>query len=91
MRLPDIDDVVRIKLDIPELALHRGDVGVVRSTWFAPSIAFEVEFQSDQDGQTRATRALFLPEQLASGDSDDAEDECDDDKVIADVGTFFVG
>jgi hypothetical protein len=91
MRLPDIDDVVRIRLDIPELALHRGDVGVVRSKWFAPSIAYEVEFQSDEDGETRSTRALLLPEQLAPGANDDADDENDQAKVIADVGTFFVG
>jgi hypothetical protein len=62
MRQPHVDDFVRLEQDIPELALHRGDVGVVRSTWFAPSIAFEVEFH--QIGHDYQTRALLLPDQL---------------------------
>jgi hypothetical protein len=41
--------------DIPELSLNRGEVGIVRSTWFAPSVAYEVEFRNiDRDYQTRA-------------------------------------
>ena len=44
MRLPRVDDVVRLTEDIPELALARGEVGVVRSTWFAPTVVYEVEF-----------------------------------------------
>jgi len=62
MRSPRIDDFVRLMSDIPELALSRGEVGVVRSTWFAPSIAYEVEFH--QIGHDYQTRALLLPEQL---------------------------
>jgi hypothetical protein len=62
MRKPHVDDFVRLMDDIPELALHRGEVGVVRSTWFAPSTAYEVEFH--QVGLTHETRALLLPEQL---------------------------
>lgn len=62
MRLPHIDDFVRLTLDIPELSLHRGEVGVVRSTWFAPSTAYEVEFHPV--GLSHETRALLLPEQL---------------------------
>ena len=62
MRTPHIDDFVRLQQDIPELALHRGAIGVVRSTWFAPSIAYEVEFH--QIGHDYQTRALLMPEQL---------------------------
>jgi Domain of unknown function (DUF4926) len=62
MRSPHIDDFVRLTTDIPELALIRGEIGVVRSTWFAPSVAYEVEFH--QIGHDYQTRALLLPEQL---------------------------
>jgi uncharacterized protein DUF4926 len=62
MRSPRIDDFVRLMSDIPELALSRGEVGVVRSTWFAPSVAYEVEFH--QIGHDYQTRALLLPEQV---------------------------
>jgi len=55
MRQPHIDDVVRLNQDIPELSLLRGQRGVIRSTWFAPSVAYEVEFvESDSDYGTRA-------------------------------------
>jgi Domain of unknown function (DUF4926) len=63
MRQPIVDDVVRLTQDIPELALCRGELGVVRSTWFAPSVAFEVEFQ--QFGHDYQTRALLMAEQVA--------------------------
>ncbi len=62
MRKPHIDDVVRLTQDIPELALIRGEVGVVRSTWFSPSVAYEVEFQ--QIGHDCQTRALLMEEQV---------------------------
>jgi hypothetical protein len=57
-----VDDFVRLTKDIPELSLHRGEVGVVRSTWFAPSIAYEVEFHPI--GLNHETRALLLAEQI---------------------------
>jgi hypothetical protein len=62
MRQPHVDDFVRLTQDIPELALLRGEIGVVRSTWFAPTIAYEVEFH--QMGLDTATRALLLAEQV---------------------------
>jgi len=62
MRKPNIDDFVRLMTDIPELMLHRGDVGVVRSTWFAPTTAYEVEFHPI--GLDSQTRALLLAEQV---------------------------
>ena len=57
-----MDDCFRLTHDIPELALNRGEVGVVRSTWFAPSVAYEVEFH--QVGHEYQTRASLQPEQL---------------------------
>ena len=62
MRKPHVDDYVRLMQDIPELALNRGEVGVVRSTWFSPSVAYEVEFH--QIGHDCQTRALLMEEQV---------------------------
>ena len=61
-RTPHVDDFVRLTRDIPELALNRGEIGVVRSTWFAPAVAYEVEFH--QIGHDIQTRALLMAEQL---------------------------
>ena len=62
MRLPHVDDVVRLTQDLPEKRLQRGDVGIVCATWFAPMQAYEVEFAPPGlDGQTRA---ILLAEQL---------------------------
>jgi len=55
MRRPSVDDHVRLTQDVPDLELHRGQIGVVCSTWFAPSFAYEVEFESPElAGQIRA-------------------------------------
>ena len=62
MRQPHVDDFVRLVTDIPELALNRGEIGVVRSTWFAPSVAYEVEFH--RKGEPHQTRALLMAEQV---------------------------
>jgi hypothetical protein len=62
MRRPHVDDFVRLTQDIPELSLSRGERGVVRSTWFAPSVAYEVEFR--KIGNDYQTRALLLDEQV---------------------------
>lgn len=59
---PHVDDRVRLKRDIPDLSLHCGDVGVVRSVWFAPSCAYEVEFEATES-EFRA-RALLGDEQI---------------------------
>jgi hypothetical protein len=37
-------------------------VGVVRSTWFSPSVAYEVEFH--KIGHDYQCRALLMPEQV---------------------------
>lgn len=62
MRQPRIDDSVRLTQDIPELALTRGEVGVVCSTWFAPWVTYEVEFH--HIGYDCQTRTLLRPEQV---------------------------
>ena len=62
MRHPHVDDVVRLNQDIPELELTRGQTGVIRSTWFAPTVAYEVEF--DFSDALHAKRALLLERQV---------------------------
>jgi hypothetical protein len=62
MRTPVVDDFVRLTRDIPELSLHRGQVGVVRSTWCSPLTYYEVEFH--EPGLDHDTRALVMAEQL---------------------------
>ncbi|HYO07986.1 MAG TPA: DUF4926 domain-containing protein [Tepidisphaeraceae bacterium] len=54
--------VVRLTQDLPELGLRSGQVGVICSTWFEPSPAYEVEFQPQ--GLNFATRALLLAHQI---------------------------
>ena len=66
MRRPLVDDFVRLNQDIPELSLNRGQVGVVRSTWFSPSVAYEVEFH--KIGHDYQTRALLMPDQVTVED-----------------------
>ena len=63
MRIPHVDDVVRLIQDLPELELERGEIGVVRSTWCSPNLAFEVEFSPP--GQKFQTRCLLAAEQVA--------------------------
>ena len=67
MRRPIVDDLVRLIHDIPELSLARGDKGIVRSTWFAPTVAYEVEFSPE--GNANQTRALLLEDQVQVDES----------------------
>ena len=53
---------VYLAIDLPELSLFRGDVGVVRSAWLYPQRAYEVEFMPAL-GQAGA-RLLLLYEQV---------------------------
>ena len=69
MRELRIDDKVRLTHDMPELSLCRGTVGVVRSTWFAPTVAYEVEFQPM--GLDIQTRALLLATQVELAEETD--------------------
>jgi hypothetical protein len=56
MRQPHVDDFVRLTCDIPDLSLHRGQIGVVCSTWCEPLTAYEVEFNVGLSDETRCTR-----------------------------------
>ncbi len=67
MRQPHVNDLVRLLHDVPQLSLHRGTVGVVRSTWFAPDEAYEVEFDTPDPGSQ--TRALLRAEQVEVEDA----------------------
>jgi hypothetical protein len=57
-----VNDRVMLTQDVPERGLHCGEVGLVCSTWFAPSTAYEVEFEHDPAGL--AMRALLMSGQL---------------------------
>jgi hypothetical protein len=59
-----INDRVRLMHDIPTKLLHRGEIGVVRSFWFSPTTAYEVEF--DSPDSEFPSRALLEDEQLES-------------------------
>jgi hypothetical protein len=71
MRIPHIDDLVRLTQDIPELELERGKVGIVRSTWCSPNIALEVEFESASEHFQ--TRCLLGMEQITLESSESAD------------------
>jgi hypothetical protein len=65
MRHPRVDDYVRVTNDIPELALSRGEIGIVRNAWFgpAPTTAYEVGFHKiGRDGELLAR---LIPEQVS--------------------------
>lgn len=59
-----LSDAVCLRVDIPELGLCRGQRGVVCSTWFAPAVAYEVEFQAT--ASEFPTRVLLLEHQVES-------------------------
>ena len=56
---------VRLLNDLPELSLRAGDVGVVRSSWHYPTVAYEVEFP--RVGSSHA-RVLLLDGQVEEAD-----------------------
>jgi len=58
-----IGEPVQLKRDVPELGLHRGESGLVCSTWFSPAAAYEVEFP--RKVPDCAVRALLLPHEIA--------------------------
>lgn len=59
-----VDARVQLQRDIPELGLHRGESGMVCSTWFSPTTAYEVEFQ--RNVPDCKVRALLLLSEIAS-------------------------
>ena len=65
------NESVRLVIELPELCLDPGVVGVVRSAWFYPRTAYEVEFPGR--GRTAASRILLLEGEVAPVDG---EDDC---------------
>jgi hypothetical protein len=59
---PAENDLVRMTQDIPELGLRRGDLGVVRSRWLAPTRAYEIEFHLF--GAEYSSRGLLMAGQI---------------------------
>ena len=57
------NETVRLVRELPELKLDAGTVGVVRSAWFYPTTAYEVEFPCR--GQVRGNRLLLLEGEVA--------------------------
>ena len=55
------NQAVRLRENLPDLGLSAGESGVVCSSWFAPTVAYEVEFRP---GMSEATRVLLLESQL---------------------------
>jgi uncharacterized protein DUF4926 len=62
MMFIELDELVELKQDIPDMGLHRGDVGLVCSTWFSPTTAYEVEFQPEQSAP--GIRAWLVSSQI---------------------------
>jgi hypothetical protein len=61
---PRIDSCVRLLQPVPDLDLHPGDIGTVRSTWFSPAVMYEVEFAGC--GCSCGVRLLLQAEQIES-------------------------
>lgn len=68
---PHIDESVRLTHDLPQCWLHRGDCGTVKSTWFSPNVAYEVEFPHPD--KTMATRVVLLPDEIEPTDPQPAQ------------------
>jgi hypothetical protein len=58
----EINDCVRLVVDLPDHDLYKGRLGVVVAEFLHPEHAYEVEF-SDEEGETIAQIAL-LPKQF---------------------------
>jgi Domain of unknown function (DUF4926) len=58
-----VDELVQLTQDMPELGLHRGEMGRVCSTWFAPTTTYEVEFQREMPNCS--IRAMLMFKQLS--------------------------
>ncbi len=59
-----VGQLVQLMQNIPFQGLHRGEVGMVCSTWFEPTIAYEVEFQRILP--FCAVRVLLMPSQISA-------------------------
>jgi hypothetical protein len=76
MRKATVNDRVRLTREVPELSLHVGDVGVVRSIWFSPEDFCQIEFPSHEteppDRCLVPARLVEIEEDLPKGDSHDS-------------------
>lgn len=64
-----VNERVHLTVDIPNLGLHRGEVGSVCSIWSLDSDAYEVEFrETDQ----YPVRALLMREQIQTDEQPQA-------------------
>jgi hypothetical protein len=70
-----IDEHVQLIQDLPELGLHRGQIGRVCSTWFGPATAYEVEFHPEMQGCS--IRALVMLKQIMERPGFSASDQMD--------------
>lgn len=62
MKVPSVNDQVRLAHDLPEQWLHRGERGTVESMWFLPAVTLEVEFR--KPGEMHGTRVVLSLEQI---------------------------
>ncbi len=53
----DINDTVKLDVDLPEDNLKQGAIGVIVEIFSKPNTAYEVEFCNDK-GETIVTKAL---------------------------------
>lgn len=58
----NLNALVRLIEDLPDLGLRRGAVGLVRSVWLTSGPCYEVEFE--QSSKSPAARALLRANQL---------------------------
>ena len=54
------NETVRLARELPELKLSVGALGIVRSAWFYPTTAYEVEFPGPGRGRGSGNRLLLL-------------------------------
>lgn len=59
---------VRLVRQLPELGLQPGAIGIVRSAWFYPTTAYEVEFPGR--GHSTANRLLLLEGEVTPVDTE---------------------
>ena len=68
------NETVRLARELPELKLSVGAVGIVRSAWFYPTTAYEVEFPGR--GQGSGNRLLLLEAEVAPAEDPSPAMKC---------------
>lgn len=56
-------DVVKLEMDLPEAGLSAGAQGTIVHEFFAPSVAYEVEFTSPEPGELLT--ATLIPSEIS--------------------------